>query len=166
MNDIKAVTPDSLQYLVTDMFETITLYNNKVKDATYQELPDGKYLVTLDAQVIKYRSNEKGKSVYKNIAGDSLTFTPEGKTKALQSLPLADYIEVGVFGEVDEDTGVEKVLYLKKLKVTEISNNFDIIVDAKPVEAGIDPYNKLIDRNSDDNRSKLSEKKSSTTAKE
>ncbi|GAK76616.1 membrane protein [Nonlabens ulvanivorans] len=166
VNDIKAVTPDSLQYLVTDMFETITLYNNKVKDATYQELPDGKYLVTLDAQVIKYRSNEKGKSVYKNIAGDSLTFTPEGKTKALQSLPLADYIEVGVFGEVDEETGVEKVLYLKKLKVTEISNNFDIIVDAKPVEAGIDPYNKLIDRNSDDNRSKLSEKKSSTTAKE
>ncbi|MBF4985160.1 hypothetical protein FNJ87_12750, partial [Nonlabens mediterrranea] len=108
----------------------------------------------------------KGKSVYKNIAGDSLTFTPEGKTKALQSLPLADYIEVGVFGETNEDTGIEKVLYLKKLKVTEISNSFDIIVDAQPVEAGIDPYNKLIDRNSNDNRSKLSEKKLSTDVKE
>ncbi|MGJ8685330.1 MAG: ABC transporter permease/M1 family aminopeptidase [Nonlabens sp.] len=159
VDDIRAVTPDSLQYLINDMFETITLYDNNVEDATYQELPDGKYLVTINAQVLKYRSDEKGKSVYKNRAGDSITFTPEGKTKALKSLPLADYIEVGVFGEVNEETGIEKVLYLKKMKVTEISNTFDVIVDSKPVVAGIDPYNKLIDRNSNDNRSKVSEKK-------
>lgn len=166
VDDIRAMTPDSLQYLVTDMFETITLYNNKVNDATYQELPDGKFLVTIDAQVIKYRSDEKGKSVYKNRAGDSLSFTPEGKTRALKSLPLADYIEVGVFGEVDEETGKENVLYLQKIKVSEISNSFDIIVDKKPVEAGIDPYNKLIDRNSDDNRSGLSEKVASKASME
>lgn len=166
VDDIRAVTPDSLQYLVNDMFETITLYNNKVNDATYQELPDGKFLVTIDAQVIKYRSDEKGKSVYKNRAGDSLSFTPEGKTRALKSLPLADYIEVGVFGEENEETGKEKVLYLKKMKVSEISNSFDIIVDEKPVEAGIDPYNKLIDRNSDDNRSRLSEKVASKASEE
>ena len=29
--------------------------------------------------------------------------------------------------------------------------NFNITVDQKPVKAGIDPINKLIDRNSDDN---------------
>jgi ABC-2 type transport system permease protein len=161
VDDIRAVTPDSLQYLITDMFETITLYDNKVKEASYTELPDGNYLVSIDAIVTKYRADEKGKSVYKNKAGDSLSFTPEGKTRALQSLPLADYIEVGIFGEEDEETGIEKVLYLKKIKVTDISNTFDIVVDSKPVEAGIDPYNKLIDRNSEDNRTSLSEKKSS-----
>ena len=30
-------------------------------------------------------------------------------------------------------------------------NTFTIITDKKPLKAGIDPYNKLIDRNSDDN---------------
>ncbi|AGC75627.1 ABC-2 type transport system permease protein [Nonlabens dokdonensis] len=157
VDDIRAVTPDSLQYLVNDMFETITLYDNSARKGTYRELPNGKYLVTLDARVIKYRSDEKGKSVYKNRAGDSISFTPKDRKRALQSLPLADYIEVGVFGEENEETGVNKVLYLKKLKVTDIPNSFDIVVDSKPVEAGIDPFNKLIDRNSDDNRIALSE---------
>jgi ABC-2 type transport system permease protein len=29
------------------------------------------------------------------------------------------------------------------------------VVDAEPTEVGIDPYNKLVDRNSDDNRKKV-----------
>ncbi|WP_298950987.1 M1 family aminopeptidase [uncultured Nonlabens sp.] len=156
VESIRAVTPDSLQYLVTDMFETITLYDNKVKKATYTELPDGRYLVNINALTSKYRSDKKGKSVYKNIAGDSISFTPEGKKRAIKSLPLADYIEVGVFGEEDKETGEERVLYLKKVKISEISNSFDIVVDSKPIEAGIDPFNILIDRNSDDNRMLLS----------
>ena len=158
VDDIRAVTPDSLQYLITDMFETITLYDNKVKKASYTELENGKYLVTIDAIVSKYRSDEKGKSVYKNAAGKSISYTPEGKNKALNSLPLADYIEVGVFGKEEEKTGIAKVLYLKKIKITDISNTFEIEVDDLPVEAGIDPYNKLIDRSSDDNRSILNKK--------
>ena len=155
--DIKAVTPDSLKYLVTDMFETITLYDNKVEDATYTELPDGSYAVHIDAIISKYRSKKKGKKEYKSIAGDSLSFTPEGEEDAIASLPLADYIELGVFGEEDEETGAENVLYLKKVKVSDINNSFDIIVDEKPVEAGIDPFNKLIDRRGSDNRKKVKE---------
>ncbi|MFC4634241.1 M1 family aminopeptidase [Dokdonia ponticola] len=155
--DIKKATPDSLQYLITDMFENITLYDNSVKDAMYTELPDGTYAVNIKALVSKYRSYEKGKKDYKSPQGDSLTFTPEGKEDAIVSMPLADYIEVGVFGEKDETTGNENVLYLKKLKVTDINNSFDIIVDEKPVEAGVDPFNKLIDRRSSDNRKKVTE---------
>ncbi|WP_396595907.1 ABC transporter permease/M1 family aminopeptidase [Dokdonia sp. R86516] len=155
--DIKAVTPDSLKYLVTDMFETITLYDNKVEDATYTELPDGSYAVHIDAIISKYRSKKKGKKEYKSIAGDSLSFTPEGEEDAIASLPLADYIELGVFGEEDEETGAENVLYLKKVKVSDINNGFDVIVDEKPVEAGIDPFNKLIDRRGSDNRKKVKE---------
>jgi ABC-2 type transport system permease protein len=157
VEDLKKVTPDSLQYLITDMFENITLYDNKVDDATYTALPDGKYAVNVKAIVSKYRSYEKGKKDYKSIQGDSLTFTPEGKDDAIVSMPLADYIEVGIFGEKDEETGNENVLYLKKLKVSDINNSFDIIVDEKPVEAGVDPFNKLIDRRGSDNRKKVTE---------
>ncbi|NAS30842.1 hypothetical protein GTQ40_07660 [Flavobacteriaceae bacterium R38] len=155
VSDIKAVTPDSLKYLVKDMFETITLYKNKITDASYEEMSNEKYKVNISAQIAKYRSNEKGKSIYKNIEGDSLSYTPEGKTRAIKSLPLADYIEVGIFGEKNKDTGVEEVLYLQKVKITDIKNDFEIIVDKKPVEVGVDPYNKLIDTNSDDNRRRL-----------
>jgi ABC-2 type transport system permease protein len=63
-------------------------------------------------------------------------------------MPLADYIEIGVFsGKKDE----EKPLYLKKEKISEERNTFVILVDEQPTLAGIDPYNKLIDRNADDN---------------
>ena len=63
-------------------------------------------------------------------------------------MPLADYIEIGVFsGKKDE----EKPLYLKKEKLTEEQKTFVITVDQPPTLAGIDPYNKLIDRNADDN---------------
>lgn len=63
-------------------------------------------------------------------------------------MTLNDYIDIGVFiGKKDE----EKPLYLKKEKITQASQTFDIIVDQMPTRAGIDPYNKLIDRVPDDN---------------
>jgi hypothetical protein len=63
-------------------------------------------------------------------------------------MPLNDYIEVGVFkGKKDE----EQPLYLKKVKFTQEQNTFEIVVDEMPTRAGLDPYNKLIDRVADDN---------------
>ncbi len=159
VEDLKAVTPDSLQYLVKDMFETITLYDNKIDEASYTELPNGDYLVNIDAQISKYRSYKKGKKDYSDTAQDSLLYVKEKDT--ISSLPLADYIEIGVLGEEDPETGNENVLYLEKIKVTDISSTHDVIVKEKPIEVGIDPFHKLIDRNLRDNRKKVSAKKSS-----
>lgn len=157
VNDLRAVTPDSLQYLITDMFEKITLYDNKVDEANYTELPDGKYAVNVKAFVSKYHSQKKGKKQFVSKQGDSIAYTPEGEEDAIVSLLLSDYIELGIFGEENEETGDENVLYLQKIKVSDINNNFDVIVDQKPVEAGIDPFNKLIDRRGSDNRKKVTE---------
>jgi ABC-2 type transport system permease protein len=44
---------------------------------------------------------------------------------------------------------------LKKVKITGIENKVKVIVNEKPLEAGVDPYNKLIDTQSEDNRRKL-----------
>jgi ABC-2 type transport system permease protein len=69
---------------------------------------------------------------------------------------LEDYIDVGIFTEEEVDGAKEEVeLYLKKYKITKINNKVTIIVDSKPTEVGIDPYNKLIDTQSEDNRRKL-----------
>ena len=63
-------------------------------------------------------------------------------------MPLHDLIDIGVFtGKKDE----EKPLYLQKAWLTGPTQTFDIVVDQPPTRAGIDPYNKLIDRDSDDN---------------
>jgi len=151
---LKEATPDSLQYLIADMFESITLYSNSVDDATYKELENGKYEVNISALAAKYKANEKGKRVYTDAAGDSLLYEKEGRRKPIISLPLNDWIDVGVFVTKEVDGKDKEVpLYLAKHKFSKIKNELKIIVDEKPQSVGIDPYNKLIDTNSNDNRS-------------
>ncbi len=124
---LRAQTPPELQYLIDDGFNRIVLYDNKALSATSQKMPDGKYKVTLNVQSRKVQADGNGVE---------------------SPMPLADYIDIGVFtGAKDE----EKPLYLKKEKLTKEHETFTIVVDKQPTRAGIDPYNKLIDRISDDN---------------
>nr|WP_321228066.1 M1 family aminopeptidase [uncultured Psychroserpens sp.] len=156
VNHIKAVTPDSLQYVIKDMFETITLYDNRILDVTSTEMDNGKYKVDIEFNVSKYRNDEKGKRYYSEPGRDSITYLVEGKKKPIVSVKLEDYVDIGIFTE-DEIDGKkkERVLYLKKHKITQINNKISIIVDEKPTEVGVDPFNILIDTQSNDNRQKL-----------
>ena len=124
---LRAQTPPDLQYYITDAFENIVLYDNKAVSATVDAAPPTKYKVTLNVKVRKLQADGSGNE---------------------SPMPLHDLIEIGVFnGKKDE----EKPLYLKKEWLTQPSQTFEIIVDQMPTRAGIDPYNKLIDRDSDDN---------------
>ena len=124
---LREQTPPELQYLIDDGFNRIVLYDNKASSATVAKATGGKYVVTLNVEAHKVQADADGAE------------TP---------MPLADYIEIGVFsGQKDE----EKPLYLKKEKITAQRQTFTITVDERPTRAGIDPYNKLIDRNADDN---------------
>jgi ABC-2 type transport system permease protein len=51
-----------------------------------------------------------------------------------------------------------KLLYLKKHKITKQKTTLDIILDQKPFTAGIDPMLKLMDRDGEDNVMLLEEK--------
>ncbi|WP_439129079.1 ABC transporter permease/M1 family aminopeptidase [Polaribacter sp.] len=156
VNYIKEVTPDTLQYVIKDMFETITLYKNRVVDVKSTALENGKYQVDIEFEVSKYRNNEKGKRFFSDNKKDSLSYKKPDLDKPIYSLPLADYIDVGIFTEDEVDGKKEvKTIYLEKHKITKINNKVTIIVDQKPTEVGIDPYNKLIDTKSDDNRRKI-----------
>lgn len=133
---VRAEARPDQQAMITDLFENITLYDNRVEAATAKKRADGKYDVTLDLHAAKLYADEKGKE-------------RAGK--------LDDWIEVAVFargpsgGESDE-----KVLYLKRHRVTTNEPTVTVTVDEAPYEAGFDPYNKLIDRVSDDNRMRVS----------
>jgi hypothetical protein len=124
---LRAHTPPEYRYLVDDGFNKIVLYDNKTVAATSRKLADGRYEVRLDVQARKAEVDDSGVE---------------------HPVPLADYIEIGVFsGRKDE----EKPLYLKREKITQERQVFTVIVDGEPTRGGIDPYNKLIDRISDDN---------------
>lgn len=156
VNELKAATPDSLQYVINDMFETITLYDNRVEKATSKKLPNGKYEVKINFEVAKYKANDKGKRIFKDAKGKTLTYKKKGDKYAVESYPLNDYVEIGVFSEQTiKNKKTDKELYLKKVKINKIDNSVTVIVNEKPTEVGVDPYNKLIDTQSDDNRIKI-----------
>ncbi len=139
----RAVTPDSLQYIITDMFETITLFENKTTEAEYEEISENEYKVNLKLDVIKYRADSLGSE---------------------ESIPLKDWIDVGVFTEGSD--GKDSLIYLQKHQFTGQENELEITVGTKPTKAGIDPINKLIDRNPKDNVKEVSTSSSSEKEKE
>ncbi len=145
---IRSATPDSLQYLIHDLFETITLYDNRVLDWTATPLENGQYQVDMEFLVRKYRHGGKGKEVYSDNSSDSLTYQLPHVEKVVHSLPLVDYVEVGIFDKNGQE------LYLQKHKISNIQNRTSLIVDTLPAEVGVDPYFKLIDREMGDNRKK------------
>jgi aminopeptidase N len=131
---IQAKTPDSLRYFLDDSFHKITLYENRMKEATYTDLGNDEYEVTLkfDSQKIYYDGN--GKELERGL-------TP-------------NLLEIGIFAEDGKnETGMTKKmpLFHEKRWIEPGEQSMTIRVKGKPVKAGIDPYNKMIDRVSDDN---------------
>jgi aminopeptidase N len=130
---LRLATPEEYRYLVEDMFENITLYDNRAEEATAEALDDGRYRVALTVQSRKMRADGRGVET---------------------ELPHSDWIEIGVYGREDED-GEEPFLYLEKHKLETGVNEIEVLVDGKPTRAGIDPRHLLIDRVPDDNTRKV-----------
>jgi ABC-2 type transport system permease protein len=123
---VKQATPDSLKETVKDMFERIVVYDNSVKSWSYKKTSDGKFKVTAKIECIKTQSDSLGKAkeVVPNNWFDLAVFS-KGKANATQ---LGD------------------VIYLKKHKITSKEQTIEFIVDKEPYMFGIDPYNKIIDK--------------------
>lgn len=63
-------------------------------------------------------------------------------------------MDIGIFLADDKNqNGMTKKVpvYLKKHWIKPGEQVIELVVDSKPLKAGIDPYNKLIDRIPDDN---------------
>ena len=123
VDEFYKVTPDSMKYLVDDLFLNITLYENKINGANYKKTKDGQYIVNLDVETIKYYADSVG-----------------NQTEA----PLNDYIYVALLNK-------EEAFYYQKHLFTEKLSNIQIVTNQIPSKAGIDPYLVLIDREMDNN---------------
>lgn len=134
---MREATPDDLKYIITDLFETITLYDNRTVEATWRETPDKKYIVKIKVSSKKLRADGLG---------------------AEKEIQIDDLVDIGVFSDsvaIDIFGGKviagEKALFLARRRITQPETEFELTVDKRPMSAGIDPYNKLIDRNPEDN---------------
>jgi ABC-2 type transport system permease protein len=127
VEELRKQTPPDLQYMITDMFDTITLYDNKAVSAKVETTADHKYKVTLVVDARKMRANGDG---------------------AETEIPIHDLIEVGVFkGKKDS----EEPLQTEKIWITQPRTTLKFVLNEAPTRAAIDPYSKLIDRNPEDN---------------
>jgi hypothetical protein len=128
---LREATPPEYQYLIEDLFETITLYDNRATAARVAQLSDGTYAVTLEVESHKFRA-------------DSLGLETE--------IPHHDRIEIGVFGTaLVNGTQEETILHHELHPIRSGTSTVEIVVKERPSKAGIDPRNVLIDRVPGDN---------------
>jgi aminopeptidase N len=134
LDDLYAATDAKFHPLIRDLFERIMFWENRAVSADTIKREDGKYEVTLVLKSAMRSADEKGKA---------------------HDEPIDQWVDIGVFarppGGKESD---EKVLYLQKHHITQADTTLTLVVDELPYEAGIDPYNKLIDTASGDNRVK------------
>ncbi|HEY9130293.1 MAG TPA: M1 family aminopeptidase [Dyella sp.] len=121
--------------MLDDFFWKITLYDDRMTSATARKLPNGKYEVTMKVHAGKVYVNGTGK-----------------ETDANPDIP----VDIGVFAASPGKGQEGKPLFMEKRMVPKGDSTITVTVDGLPAEAGIDPYNKLIDRVSGDNRQAVS----------
>lgn len=129
---------DAERQLVSDLFEKITIWDVKAKTAKVKKLADGTFQTTITIEGGKAYADGKGK---------------ETKT------PLNNSMDVGLF-KVRPGEGkfeAKDVISIDRHDIHSGTQQIVLVSKVKPAFAGVDPYNKFIDRNSDDNLTAVTE---------
>ena len=123
---------DAERDLVRDLLQKITVYDLAAEEAVVTELDDGRFETTITIAATKYYADGEGV-----------------ETEA----DLADEIEVGLFTARPGGAAfaAENVIMMERKPVTSGEQTITVVTNKRPTYVGIDPYNKYVDRNSDDN---------------
>jgi ABC-2 type transport system permease protein len=127
---LRRAAPDSLQQFITDNFDRITLYDNRVTAASAKKLPDGRYQVDFTVKSEKFYADSTG------------TQKPAAER---------DYLPVAVFPEPGKDKKPTLPLVLEKRRLMTGDNKLQFIVAQKPASVAVDPYHEIVDRTQSDN---------------
>ncbi|MFK7978708.1 MAG: M1 family aminopeptidase [Saprospiraceae bacterium] len=122
------VTPDSLQYVLADLFEKIIIFENSIETGTFEKTTNNQYQVNLALITKKYSI-------------DSLGIKSE--------VPINDWIDIGIYGK--NEIGKDTLIYLKKHQFAKSETSIQLITPQKPTSISIDPKQKLIDKDMADN---------------
>jgi len=131
---LREQTPPQLQYLLTDLFDDITLFSNRAYTATARKRSDGKYDVTIDVDARKFKADDQGNE---------------------KEVPVDDWIEIGALSAPPKGKKYGAVLYRQRLHMSSGRATYTFATDTLPDKAGIDPLLLLIDRIPSDNMKKV-----------
>ena len=129
----RAEAPADKQDLITDLFEKITLYDLQATQMTARKRPDGRYAVHLVVSANKAYADGRGKETPAKLGEETFDiglFTAKPGNKTFSS---------------------RNVILFQRIPLKGGTQAFDFVTDQAPTFGGVDPYNKYIDRNSDDN---------------
>jgi ABC-2 type transport system permease protein len=127
--ELKAVTPDSLRYLLHDLLETNTYWELATEHVSAVQDEEGGWQVTLDVKARKLIVDLEGVET---------------------DVPMDDLIEIGVFSTPASAEPADP-LHLAMHRVHSGKQRITVSVPKAPARAGIDPRNLLIDLAVDDN---------------
>lgn len=133
---LKAEAGPDKAALISDLFERITLYDMQATDAKAIRRADGRYEVSFTVKARKLYADGQGQ-----------------ETEAA----LNEDFEIGVFEAEPGNAGFSprSVLAFERRKLGSGDTKIKVVTDKRPTHVGVDPYNKRIDRNSDDNVVKI-----------
>lgn len=131
MRYLEPQVPDSLQYLITDWFKEITLYDLRLMDSKMEKMENGQYKVLLEIIAKKTKTDDIGKPT---------------------EVPIKDWVDIGFYKDRDE----EALLFRERIFFDQENMKLEFTLDTLPARAAIDPLRLLIDRIYDDNTKNLS----------
>jgi ABC-2 type transport system permease protein len=133
--ELQTVTPDSLRYLLHDLFAANTVWELATERATARRTASGAWQVTLRLKARK------------------VTVDPAGTET---EVPMDEWVDVGVFAPTPtQSSDFGATLYLRRHRIRSGEQTITVTVPRKPSDAGIDPYLLLIDLERFDNVEKV-----------
>nr|WP_321235578.1 M1 family aminopeptidase [uncultured Psychroserpens sp.] len=122
ISQLKSQTPDSLQYLIKDYFETVTFHEAKINNADITKINTESWRVKVNLDFYKYRD----------------------KYEAIK-LVLNDYLEIGFYNANDELISIQQIFIDESNEI--VSFNLKEV----PSKIVLDPNLLLIEKNRDTN---------------
>lgn len=127
--ELQSVTPDSLQYLLHDLFQVNTYWELEAENVTAKKTTAGDWEITLALNARKVVTDSAGVE---------------------RDVPMNDWIELGAIGS-KKNGELGETLYRRKHRVHSGKQVFTFRVSQKPARAGIDPWHLMLDLQREDN---------------
>ena len=129
--ELRTAAGEEHQQLITDLWERITFYDVTVTRAD-SRAAGAEFEVTIGINALQLDADHAGKET---------------------EVPLGTWFDVAVFpdGEGTAGSDFPEPLYLQKHRLTSGDQEIVVRVPGQPGRVAVDPYRKMIDRNSSDN---------------
>jgi len=133
--ELQAVTPTRYRGVLHDLFAVNAYWQLSATKATKKKLADGRWQLALDLRARKLVVEETGEE---------------------RERPLDEWVEIGVYpGAANRQENRQVIvgtpIYLKKHRITNVTEAITVIVPGEPGHVGVDPRSLLIDVKPRDN---------------